>query len=94
MCAVPNMAVFCSSLTSRFPGMLLTYFLNKKKKRAGDQKEVDTQTKEKLSKENYLQRCRVNLAGPEQGALWVFVVTIQQSVNQSKIHLLPGSHSV
>ena len=29
MCAVPNMAVFCSSLTSSwFPGMLLTYFLN------------------------------------------------------------------
>ena len=28
MCAVPNMAVFCSSLTSRFPGMLLTYFVN------------------------------------------------------------------
>ena len=28
MCAVPNMAVFCSSLTSRFPGMSLTYFLN------------------------------------------------------------------
>ena len=28
MCAVPNMAVFCRSLTSRFPGMLLTYFLN------------------------------------------------------------------
>ena len=28
MCAVPNVAVFCSSLTSRFPGMLLTYFLN------------------------------------------------------------------
>ena len=28
MCAVPNMDVFCSSLTSRFPGMLLTYFLN------------------------------------------------------------------
>ena len=28
MCAVPNMAVFCSSLTSMFPGMLLTYFLN------------------------------------------------------------------
>ena len=28
MCAVPNMAVFCSSLTSRIPGMLLTYFLN------------------------------------------------------------------
>jgi len=28
MCAVPNMAVFCSSLTSWFPGMPLTYFLN------------------------------------------------------------------
>ena len=28
MCAVPNMAVFCSSLTSCFPGMLVTYFLN------------------------------------------------------------------
>ena len=28
MCAVPNMAVVCSSLTSWFPGMLLTYFLN------------------------------------------------------------------
>ena len=28
MCAVPNMAVFCSSSTSWFPGMLLTYFLN------------------------------------------------------------------
>ena len=28
MCAVPNMAVFWSSLTSCFPGMLLTYFLN------------------------------------------------------------------
>ena len=28
MCAVPNMAGFCSSLTSWFPGMLLTYFLN------------------------------------------------------------------
>ena len=28
MCAVPNMAVFCSFLTSWFPGMLLTYFLN------------------------------------------------------------------
>ena len=28
MCAVPNMAVFCSSLTLSFPGMLLTYFLN------------------------------------------------------------------
>jgi len=26
--AVPNMAVFCSSLTSCFPGMLLTCFLN------------------------------------------------------------------
>ena len=28
MCAVPNMIVFYSSLTSCFPGMLLTYFLN------------------------------------------------------------------
>ena len=28
MCAVPNMTVFCSSLTSCFPGMLLTHFLN------------------------------------------------------------------
>ena len=28
MCAVPNMAVFCSSLTSWFPDMSLTYFLN------------------------------------------------------------------
>jgi len=28
MCAVPNMDVFCSSFTSCFPGMLLTYFLN------------------------------------------------------------------
>ena len=28
MCAVPNMAVFCSSLTSWFPGMLRMYFLN------------------------------------------------------------------
>ena len=28
MCAVPNVAVFRSSLTSCFPGMLLTYFLN------------------------------------------------------------------
>ena len=28
ICAVPNMAVFCSSLTSCFPRMLLTYFLN------------------------------------------------------------------
>ena len=27
-CTVPNMAVFCSSLISCFPGMLLTYFLN------------------------------------------------------------------
>jgi hypothetical protein len=27
MCAVPNMVVFCSSLTSYFPGALLTYFL-------------------------------------------------------------------
>ena len=27
-CAVPSLAVFCSSLTSWFPGMLLTYFLN------------------------------------------------------------------
>jgi len=27
-CAVPNMADFCSSLTSCFPGMLLTCFLN------------------------------------------------------------------
>jgi len=27
MCAVPNMTVFWSSLTSCFPGMLLTYFL-------------------------------------------------------------------
>jgi hypothetical protein len=26
MCAVPNMALFCSSLTSWFPGMLLTYY--------------------------------------------------------------------
>ena len=26
--ALPTMAVFCSSLTSCFPGMLLTYFLN------------------------------------------------------------------
>ena len=26
-CAVPNKAVFCSSLTSWFPGMLLTYFI-------------------------------------------------------------------
>ena len=28
MRAVSNMAVFCSSLTSYFPGLLLTYFLN------------------------------------------------------------------
>ena len=28
MCAVPNMAVFRCSLTSWFPAMLLTYFLN------------------------------------------------------------------
>ena len=28
MCAVPNMTVFCRSLTSCFLGMLLTYFLN------------------------------------------------------------------
>jgi hypothetical protein len=28
MCALPNMAVFCSSLTSWCPGMVLTYFLN------------------------------------------------------------------
>ena len=28
MCTVPNMAIFSSSLTSWFPGMLLTYFLN------------------------------------------------------------------
>ena len=28
VCAVPNMAVFCSSLTSCLPGMFLTYFLN------------------------------------------------------------------
>ena len=28
MCAVPNMAVFWSSLTSCFPGMLLMYFMN------------------------------------------------------------------
>jgi len=28
MCAVPSMAVFCSSLTSCFPGMLLSYCLN------------------------------------------------------------------
>ena len=28
VCAVPNMAVFCSSRTSWLPGMLPTYFLN------------------------------------------------------------------
>ena len=28
MCPVPNMAVFCSSLTSWFPGTFITYFLN------------------------------------------------------------------
>ena len=28
MCSVPDTAVFCSSLTSWFPGMSLTYFLN------------------------------------------------------------------
>jgi hypothetical protein len=28
MCLVTNMEVFCSSLTSWFPGMVLTYFLN------------------------------------------------------------------
>ena len=28
MCAVPNITVFCSSLTSCFPDMSLTYFLN------------------------------------------------------------------
>ena len=27
MCAVPNTAVFCSSLTSRFPGILLTFII-------------------------------------------------------------------
>jgi len=27
-CSVPNMAVFCSSFTSYFPGILLMYFLN------------------------------------------------------------------
>jgi len=27
MCAVPSMAVFCSSLTSWFPGISLTYFI-------------------------------------------------------------------
>ena len=28
MCALPNMAVFCSCLTSSFPGMSFTYILN------------------------------------------------------------------
>jgi len=28
MCAVPNTAIFCSSLTLWFPGMLVTYFLH------------------------------------------------------------------
>jgi hypothetical protein len=28
VCAVPNKAIYCSSLTSRFPGMVITYFLN------------------------------------------------------------------
>jgi hypothetical protein len=28
LCAVPNMAVFCISLTSWFPGTVLTYFLD------------------------------------------------------------------
>jgi hypothetical protein len=28
ICAVPNMAVFCGSLSSWCPGMVLTYFLN------------------------------------------------------------------
>jgi small-conductance mechanosensitive channel len=28
MCSVSSIAVFCSSLTSWFPGMMLTYFLN------------------------------------------------------------------
>jgi hypothetical protein len=27
MCAVPNMAVFCCSLTPHFPGTLLKYFM-------------------------------------------------------------------
>ena len=27
MCAVPNMVVFCSSLSSCFPGMLLTFIV-------------------------------------------------------------------
>ena len=28
MCAVPNMAVFCRSSTTCYPGVLFTYFLN------------------------------------------------------------------
>ena len=28
MCAVPNMAVFCSFLISSFPGMLISCFVN------------------------------------------------------------------
>ena len=28
MCAVPNMAVYCSSLTSCYPAVLFTYFIN------------------------------------------------------------------
>jgi hypothetical protein len=28
MCAMPSMAVFCSSLVSCFPGMLVRYFMN------------------------------------------------------------------
>ena len=28
VCAVPNKAIFCSALTSFFPGMLLRYLLN------------------------------------------------------------------
>jgi hypothetical protein len=28
MCAVPNIAVFCSSSISCYPGMLLGYFMN------------------------------------------------------------------
>jgi len=31
ICAVPKVAVFCSSLTLWFPGMLPTYFLNDSK---------------------------------------------------------------
>ena len=35
MCAVPNMAVFCSSFTSWFPGMFLMYFLNNGRQHRG-----------------------------------------------------------